>query len=64
MKNILVKTITHALALTAGLFIAVQLIETPVYYIESSDSTPVSWHEPIDLNQWELQFIKQLPHKA
>lgn len=64
MKKLIVKIITHALALTAGLFIAVQLIETPVYYIESADSTPVSWHEPIDLNQWQLRFLKSLPHKA
>jgi hypothetical protein len=64
MKNILLKTLTHTLALTAGLFIAVQLIEAPVYYIESADSTPVRWHEPIDLNQWQLNFMLALPHKA
>ena len=64
MKNILVKTITHVLALTAGLFIAVQLMKSPVYYIESADSTPVSWHEPLDLNQWQLNFLRTLPHKA
>jgi hypothetical protein len=64
MKNILLKTLTHTLALTAGLFIAVQLMEAPVYYIESGDSTPVSWHEPIDYNMWELTFLRSLPHKA
>ena len=64
MKKLIVKVITHALALTAGLFIAVQLINQPVYYIESSDSTPVNWHEPIDLNLWQLTFLMSLPHKA
>jgi len=64
MKKLIVKVITHALALTAGLFIAVQLIETPVYYIETTESTPVNWHEPIDLNQWQMNFLRSLPHKA
>ena len=64
MKKLIIKVLTHVLALTAGLFIAVQLIEQPVYVYTDPYKISVRYHEPIDYNQWQLTFLRSLPHKA
>ncbi len=60
MKNILLKTLTHALALTFGLYIGSQLIATPIY-VDYTGTIPVRYHEPININMWTF---KKLQHKA